>query len=87
MHRRHVFSQGYAKFKNGVMMAWDHAEQAESRFHLRVVLLLGTRRFTKPVRRKMGDVRAGPDVRADAVERLPMRETVPRYPQALPAAR
>ena len=85
MHRRHVFSQGYAKFKNG--MAWDDAE-AESRVHLRVVLLLlGTRRFTKPVRRKMGDVRAGPDVRADAVERLPMRETVPRYPQALPAAR
>jgi ankyrin repeat protein len=56
--RRHVFSHGYAKFKNG--MKWDDVE-AEKRYHLRVVL--GTGNFTHPVRRKMGQLRADPEVR------------------------
>ena len=53
-----VFSHGYAKFKNG--MNWGHAE-AESRFHLRVVLATGS--FAHPVCRTMGELRADPGVR------------------------
>jgi ankyrin repeat protein len=56
--RHHVFSSGYTRFKNG--MVWDDAE-AESRFHLRVVL--GTGRFAVRGRPTMGELRADPDVR------------------------
>jgi hypothetical protein len=67
---------GFVKFKNG--MAWGE-EEAQSRFHLRIVL--ATVSFTDPARPTAGALRSDPDTRRlwdDYLSTQPVPDSVGR---------